>query len=172
MIFIFFSIKKHKTLQIFIRIVFQQLKDNFLWQIFFIFHYFHTINVRFSIFPSRALFEHLHSALAQTELLEGTIWILIFCVSLVPSITNLNNLVTDQYARNALQFFNRPFYHLFSVFSNKHYNFYNKHMWKMSIQYTLLGFKPTTFSIESPPITTRPGLPSKSITIWAVDWEI
>ena len=35
---------------------------------------------------------------------------------------------------------------LFSVFSNKnHYNFYNKYMWKMSIQYVVTGFEPTTF---------------------------
>ena len=35
---------------------------------------------------------------------------------------------------------------LFLVFSNKHwYNFYNKSMWKMSIQYMALGFEPTTF---------------------------
>ena len=33
------------------------------------------------------------------------------------------------------------------VFSNKHYNFYNKYMWinVMTIQYTALGFEPTTF---------------------------
>ena len=24
----------------------------------------------------------------------------------------------------------RPLFHLFTVFSNKHYNFYNKYMWK------------------------------------------
>ena len=37
-------------------------------------------------------------------------------------------------------------YCLFSVFSNKHpYKFYNKLMWKMCIQYTVPGFKPTTF---------------------------
>ena len=28
----------------------------------------------------------------------------------------------------------------------------------MSIQYTVLKFKPTTFRYESPPITTSPGL--------------
>ena len=40
----------------------------------------------------------------------------------------------------------RPLFRLFLVFSNKHhYNFYNKYMWKMSIQYTVPGFKPTTF---------------------------
>ena len=33
------------------------------------------------------------------------------------------------------------------IFSNKHYNFYNKYMWKMFIQYKVLGFKPTTFRI-------------------------
>ena len=31
-------------------------------------------------------------------------------------------------------------------FSNKHhYNFYNKYMWKMTIQYTVPGFEPPTF---------------------------
>ena len=29
----------------------------------------------------------------------------------------------------------------------------------MTIQYTAPGFEPTTFGNESPPITTRPGLP-------------
>ena len=33
---------------------------------------------------------------------------------------------------------------LFPVFSNKQYIFYNKSMWKMSIQYTVPGFNPTT----------------------------
>ena len=38
------------------------------------------------------------------------------------------------------------FYHLSFIFSNKHHsNFYNKYMGKMSIQYTVPGFKPTTF---------------------------
>ena len=32
----------------------------------------------------------------------------------------------------------------------------------MSIQYTRPGFEPTTFEHESPPITTRPGLPPPS----------
>ena len=38
----------------------------------------------------------------------------------------------------------RPIFRLFSVFSNKQYNFYNKLMWKnvMSIQYTAPGFEP------------------------------
>ena len=42
----------------------------------------------------------------------------------------------------------QPLFCLFSVFSNKQYNFYNKSMWKnvqMSIQYTGPVFKPTTF---------------------------
>ena len=41
----------------------------------------------------------------------------------------------------------------------KRYNFYNNIMWKMSIQYPVLGLKPTTFWRVSSPITTRPGLP-------------
>ena len=52
------------------------------------------------------------------------------------------------------------FYRLVSVFSSKHhYNFYKKICVKMSIQYMVPGFEPTTFGDESPPITTRPGLP-------------
>ena len=47
--------------------------------------------------------------------------------------------------------------YLFSVFPNKHYNFYNKSMWKMSILYTAPGFKPTTFEHESSPITLDQG---------------
>ena len=41
----------------------------------------------------------------------------------------------------------RPLFHLFSVFSNKQNNFFNKSMCKnfMSIQYTVPGFEPTTF---------------------------
>ena len=37
---------------------------------------------------------------------------------------------------------------LFSVFSNKHhYNFCNKYMWKMSIQYMVPRFEPMTFGM-------------------------
>ena len=40
----------------------------------------------------------------------------------------------------------RPLFRLFLVFPNKHhYNFYNKYVWKMSIQYTVPGFEPMTF---------------------------
>ena len=31
------------------------------------------------------------------------------------------------------------------IFSNKHYHFYSKYIWKLSIQYRVLGFKPTIF---------------------------
>ena len=41
----------------------------------------------------------------------------------------------------------RPLFRLFSVFSNKQYTFYNKLMWKMSIQYLVLGFEFTTFGL-------------------------
>ena len=39
-----------------------------------------------------------------------------------------------------------PLFRLFSVFSNKDYNFYNKSMWinVMSLQYITPGFEPTT----------------------------
>ena len=50
----------------------------------------------------------------------------------------------------------RPLFRLLSVFSNKHYNFYNYIMWKMSVWYLALGFEPTT-SCKSTPITTRTG---------------
>ena len=54
----------------------------------------------------------------------------------------------------------RPLFRLFSVLSNKHYNFYNKQVCeKMSIQYTVLGFNPRPSEHKFPPITTRPGLP-------------
>ena len=39
----------------------------------------------------------------------------------------------------------RPLFLFIYVFSNKHLIFYNKYMWKMSIQYIGLGFEPTTF---------------------------
>ena len=40
----------------------------------------------------------------------------------------------------------QPLIGLFLVFSNKHhYNFYNRYMWKMSIQYKVPGFEPMTF---------------------------
>ena len=46
----------------------------------------------------------------------------------------------------------RPLFSLFSVFFKQTLiQFYNKLM--------ALGFEPTTFSRESPPITTKPGLP-------------
>ena len=38
----------------------------------------------------------------------------------------------------------RPIFRLFSVFLNKQYNFTQNQGEKMSIQYTVLGFEPTT----------------------------
>ena len=38
----------------------------------------------------------------------------------------------------------RTLFHLFSVMSNKYDKFYNNTMWKMSIQYLVMRFKPTT----------------------------
>ena len=43
----------------------------------------------------------------------------------------------------------RPPFSFTLVFSNKHYSFNNKYMWKMSIQYTVLGFEHTTFQYVS-----------------------
>ena len=56
----------------------------------------------------------------------------------------------------------RPLFRLFSVFSNKQYNFYNKSMWKMSkfpSSIWATDSNPQPFVNESSPITTRPGLP-------------
>ena len=36
----------------------------------------------------------------------------------------------------------RPLYRLFLVFSNKHYNFWQNIIWKLSIQHAVLGFEP------------------------------
>ena len=36
------------------------------------------------------------------------------------------------------------FLFIYVFFTNEQYHFYNKSMWKMSIQYTILGFEPTT----------------------------
>ena len=56
----------------------------------------------------------------------------------------------------------RPLFHLFSVFSNKYYNFTTNIFEKMSIQFTVLWFEPPTFRTwVSAHITTRPGLPPK-----------
>ena len=43
----------------------------------------------------------------------------------------------------------------------------------MSIQYTALGFEPNPQppQRESPPITTRPGLPPLNVLSWGVDYE-
>ena len=55
----------------------------------------------------------------------------------------------------------RHIFCLFSVFSNKHhYNFFNKYMWKMSMCW---DSNPRLSEHESPPITTRPGLPPDCI---------
>ena len=55
----------------------------------------------------------------------------------------------------------RPLFRLFSVFSNKQYNFYNKSMWKMPCSSSIRRWdlNPWPLECESPPITTRPGLP-------------
>ena len=56
----------------------------------------------------------------------------------------------------AIQFFNgtltASFSFFFSLFKQPLYNFYNNMMWKMYIQYMLLGFEPMTSWRESPPI--------------------
>ena len=62
-----------------------------------------------------------------------------------------------------LNFLNGPsqasFWFIF-VFSNKHYNFYNKYMLKnVHPVYRALDLNPRPSEHESPPTTTRPGLP-------------
>ena len=50
----------------------------------------------------------------------------------------------------------RPLFLLFSYFQANITFFTTNIREKISIQYTVLGFEPTTFRYESPPITTRP----------------
>ena len=57
----------------------------------------------------------------------------------------------------------RPLFHLFLSFQTQIIIFTTNKCEKMSIQYTVLGFKLTTFGTWSPPTTTRPGLPPKMI---------
>ena len=51
---------------------------------------------------------------------------------------------------------------IFSVFSNKQYNFYNNSMWKMSCPSSIQrrDSNPRPLEHKMSPITTRPGLPS------------
>ena len=65
---------------------------------------------------------------------------------------------------NALIFFNGPSSASFSyifVFSNKHYNSYNKCMWKILCSSSIWcrDSNPQSLEHQSPPLTTRPGLP-------------
>ena len=55
----------------------------------------------------------------------------------------------------------RPLFHLFSVFSNTQYIFYNKSMWKMSCPFSIWCWdsNPQPLEHESSPITTVPGTP-------------
>ena len=67
----------------------------------------------------------------------------------------------------------RPLFHLFLVFSNKHfYNYYNKSIWKMSFPSGIWcrDLNPRPSEHEPPPITTRPGLPFVTISRWSKFW--
>ena len=57
-----------------------------------------------------------------------------------------------------------PLFHLFLVFSTKHYNFYNNYMWKNV--HPVYGAVIRTHERESLPITTRPGLPPKKYILF------
>ena len=61
----------------------------------------------------------------------------------------------------------RPLFRLFSVFSNKQYNSYNKSMWKMSCPSSIRrqDLNPQPSERESPPIITRPGLPPTPVKL-------
>ena len=60
----------------------------------------------------------------------------------------------------------RPLFRLFSSFSYKHYNSYNKNMWKMLWTSSHSpGIRPTNFGTRVPPITTRPGVPAPSTEV-------
>ena len=63
-----------------------------------------------------------------------------------------------------------PFYRIFLVFSNKHYNFYINICEEMSSQYPYQGSNPKPLGRESPPITTRPGLPPRCMYFVVWKW--
>ena len=55
-----------------------------------------------------------------------------------------------------------PLFHLFSVFSNKHYKFFTTNICeKCPSSIWCRDSNPRPLESESPPITTRPGLPPK-----------
>ena len=58
------------------------------------------------------------------------------------------------------------FYRLFLVFSNKHYNFYNNICEKCPSSIRCRDWNPRPLGIESPPVTTRPGLPTTANTFY------
>ena len=61
----------------------------------------------------------------------------------------------------------RPLFRLFLVFSNKQYIFYTKSMLKMSCPSSIRRWdsNPRPLERESPPITTRPGLPPNDFRV-------
>ena len=59
-----------------------------------------------------------------------------------------------------------PLFHLFPVFSNKHYNFLQQiYVKKCSSSIWCQDSNPRPLECESPPITTRPGLPPNGIVL-------
>ena len=71
----------------------------------------------------------------------------------------------------------RPLFIYFLSFSNKHYNFYNNIMWKMSIQYLVLGFELTNSwtQVSSDNQGSRPKVSFRStvsqVTLMIVWWS-
>ena len=52
------------------------------------------------------------------------------------------------------------------VLSNKNYNFYSKYMWKCPSSIWCWNSNPRPSEHESPPITTRPGLPPLNVLVF------
>ena len=64
---------------------------------------------------------------------------------------------------------------VFSVFSNKRYNFYKKLMWKMSKCPSSIRHQdsnPQPFEHESSPITTRQDSRSKLLMLGSITWDL
>ena len=60
-----------------------------------------------------------------------------------------------------------PLFNLFSVFSNKHYNFFKTNICdKCPSSIRCWDSNPRPSGCESPPITTRPELPSKTFILF------
>ena len=66
----------------------------------------------------------------------------------------------------------QPLFRLFSVFSNKHYNFLQQiYVKKCPSSLRCRDSNPRPSEHESPPITTRPGLPPSAILVYSISYD-